>query len=321
MSIFIPKNFMNTIHEAAKAFLFHCTYEKKLSPKTIKAYELDCRQFLSFTIKKKLPQKLSEIDKHIVKAYLQELQDAKPKTLRRKIATLKAMFNFLEFEDEIVVNPFRKMKIQIKEPRMLPKVMTLPEVNRILSHAQNEVERTASDFHSLCHKERVRNRAVLELMFASGMRVSEVCGLRPEDIDLKSGLVRIMGKGSRQRIVQICHEDVLNSLKKYEIITSKISKRKGYFFLNRRRAKLSEQSIRIMVSKYSGKAGIEKHITPHTFRHSFATLLLEQDVDIKYIQQFLGHSSINTTQIYTHVNSNKQKEIMSTKHPRLSMVL
>lgn len=312
---------MKTIHEAAKAFLFHCTYEKKLSAKTIKAYELDCRQFLTFIVKRKFAHTLAEIDKHIVKSYLQELQDAKPKTLRRKVATLKAMFNFLEFEDEIVVNPFRKMKIQIKEPRLLPKVMTLAEVNRILSHAQNEVNKAADDFRSLRYKERVRNRAVLELMFASGMRVSEVCGLRPEDIDLKSGLVRIMGKGSRQRIVQICHEDVLSSLKKYEVISSKQSRRKGYFFLNRRKSKLSEQSIRIMISKYSGKAGIEKHITPHTFRHSFATLLLEQDVDIKYIQQFLGHSSINTTQIYTHVNSSKQKEIMSTKHPRLGMVL
>ncbi len=312
---------MKTIHEAAKAFLFHCTYEKKLSAKTIKAYESDCRQFLTFIVKRKFAHTLAEIDKHIVKSYLQELQDAKPKTLRRKVATLKAMFNFLEFEDEIVVNPFRKMKIQIKEPRLLPKVMTMAEVNRILSHAQNEVNKAACDFRSLRYKERVRNRAVLELMFASGMRVSEVCGLRPEDVDLNSGLVRIMGKGSRQRVVQICHEDVLSSLRKYKLIFSKQSKRKGYFFLNRRRAKLSEQSIRIMVYKYSSKAGVDKHITPHTFRHSFATLLLEQDVDIKYIQQFLGHSSINTTQIYTHVNSNKQKEIMSTKHPRLGMVL
>lgn len=312
---------MKTIHEAIKAFLFHCTYEKKLSAKTIKAYELDCRQFLTFTVKRKLPHVLSEIDKHVVKSYLHELGDAKPKTLRRKVATLKAMFNFLEFEDEIVVNPFRKMKIQIKEPRMLPKVMTLAEVNRILTLAQNEVEGAAWDCRSLRYKERVRNQAVLELMFASGMRVSEVCGLRPEDVDLKSGLVRIMGKGSRQRIVQICHADVLKFLKQHESISFKQSKRKGYFFLNRRMAKLSEQSIRIMISKYCDKAGIEKHVTPHTFRHSFATLLLEQDVDIKYIQQFLGHSSINTTQIYTHVNVNKQKEIMSTKHPRLGMVL
>lgn len=312
---------MKTIHDAMKAFLFHCRYEKKLSPKTMKAYELDCRQFVAFIDSGKYDKELAKLDKHSIKSYLHHLESAKPKTLRRKVATLKAMFNFLEFEDEILINPFRKMKIQIKEPKMLPRVMTLSEVNTILSYAQAEVAKAQGDMRTIRFKERIRNQAVLELMFATGMRVSEVCGLRPEDIDLKSGQVRIMGKGSRQRIIQVCHEDVLNSLRAYETISSRKQRAKKHFFLNRRKSKLSEQSIRIMIANYSKKSGISKHITPHTFRHSFATLLLEQDVDIKYIQQFLGHSSINTTQIYTHVNSNKQKEILSTRHPRMAMVL
>ncbi|MBI3510932.1 MAG: tyrosine-type recombinase/integrase [Bacteroidetes bacterium] len=312
---------MKTIHEAIKAFLFHCHYEKKLSSKTMKAYELDCKQFLNFLNQEKLAKELTLIDKHSIKSYLHHLKDVKPKTLRRKVATLKTMFNFLEFEDEILINPFRKMRIQIKEPKMLPKVMTLVEVKKILSHAQSEVGSEEYNIRSVRYKERARNQAILELMFATGMRVSEVCCLRPEDVDLKSGQIRIMGKGSRQRIIQICHEAVLHSLSKYETMFFKQARKKGCFFLNRRKSKLSEQSIRIMISKYSKKAGVEKHITPHTFRHSFATLLLEQDVDIKYIQQFLGHSSINTTQIYTHVNANKQKEILSVKHPRLLIAL
>lgn len=308
---------MKTVDVAANDFLFHCRYEKKLSPKTLKAYALDCRQFLTFLIRERLSQEVAQIDKHIIKSYLHDLADVKPKTIRRKIATLKAMFNFLEYEDIILINPFRKMKIQIKDPRMLPKVMTLKEVGKVLSYALKQVE--TCDARTNRFRERIRNQATLELMFATGMRVSEVCNLRLEDIDLLAGSVRVMGKGSRQRVIQVCHEAVLHSLRAYESThTSKIRK-KGYFFLNRRKSKLSEQSIRIMTAKYSRKAGLQKHITPHTFRHSFATLLLEQDVDIKYIQHLLGHSSINTTQIYTHVNVNKQKEILSLKHPRLAI--
>ena len=312
---------MKTTQEAIHAFLFHCQYEKKLSPKTLKAYEVDCRQFQAFLLKKKIVGYVRDIDKLNIKSYLFHLGEVKPKTLRRKMATLKAMFNFLEFEDEIVANPFRKMKIQIKEPKVLPRVMTLDEVQLILKLAQTELEQLKENSSINRCIERTRNIAIIELMFATGMRVSELCSLKPADIDLKTGLVHILGKGSKERIIQICHEDVLHSLQVHQLNCRKEIKKKGYFFLNRRKSRLSEQSVRLMIAKYSQKAGVVKHVTPHTFRHSFATLLLEQDVDIKYIQQFLGHSSITTTQIYTHVNAQKQKEILKTKHPRLSIAL
>lgn len=312
---------MKTINEAIQAFLFHCQYEKKLSSKTLKAYEVDCRQFQEFLLKKKLRGNVSTIDKLIIKSYLFHLGNVKPKTLRRKVATLKAMFNFLEFEEEILINPFRKMRIQIKEPKVLPRVMTLDEVHKILQLAQSELEQLSGNRPTHKYIERTRNLAVLELMFATGMRVSELCSLKPSDIDLASGLVRILGKGNRERVIQICHEDVLSTLHIHHSNCKKEIKRRGYFFLNRRKNRLSEQSVRLMIARYSQKAGVVKHVTPHTFRHSFATLLLEQDVDIKYIQQFLGHSSITTTQIYTHVNAQKQKEILRTRHPRLSIAL
>lgn len=312
---------MKTIHEAVKAFLFHCRFEKKLSPKTLKAYEQDCRQFCVFIVSRQLPEALHVIDKQTIKAFLQHLESMKPKTLRRKIATLKAMFNFLEFEDEITVNPFRKMKIQIKEPRMLPKVMTLDEVSRILTYARKHENKPKNEKSALQLREHVRNIALLELLFATGMRVSEVCNVKQTDIDLNAGHVRIMGKGSRQRIVQICHQEVIRTLEQHARNYKNAMRKSGYFFTNRRKTKLSEQSVRNMITRYTTNAGINRHITPHTFRHSFATLLLEQDVDIKYIQQFLGHSSISTTQIYTHVNANKQREIMQTRHPRLGIVV
>jgi integrase/recombinase XerD len=143
-----------------------------------------------------------------------------------------------------------------------------------------------------------------------------LCQLKPADIDLATGSLKIMGKGNRQRIIQLCHPDVLQILTTYYSKIKKQAIRKGYFFINRSGNQLSDQSVRNMVTHYTLAAKIKKKITPHTFRHSFATLLLEQDVDIKYIQSLLGHSSITTTQIYTHVNSNKQKEILSSHHPR-----
>jgi integrase/recombinase XerD len=309
---------MNTIHQATHAFLFHCQFEKKLSEKTIKAYRSDCSQFIEFLKKSRQSVKLAEINKHTIKAYLEHLGGMRPKTLRRKIATLKAMFNFLEYEEEILTTPFRKMKISIREPRMLPRVMTLTEVQQILCYAKQKATEYALLPATAAFREALRNQAVLELLFATGMRVSEATLLQKSEIDLHAGIVRIMGKGSKQRVIQICHTEVLHALTNYQKIWHKTPCRRTHFFLSRRLTPLSEQSIRNMIRHYAQKCGISKHITPHTFRHSFATLLLEQDVDIKYIQQFLGHSSINTTQIYTHVNAEKQKAILKTRHPRLA---
>ncbi|MCK6641871.1 MAG: tyrosine-type recombinase/integrase [Bacteroidia bacterium] len=309
---------MKTIREATKAFLFHCQYEKKLSSKTLKAYSTDVAQFMQFVGHRKLSQPVTTIDKQVLKNLLEHLDGMKPKTLKRKVATIKAMFNFLEFEDEIQINPFRKLKIKIKEPKMLPSVMSLSEVQNILNVASTAT-RKFKDKSSYEYFERLRHLAVLETLFATGTRVSELCFLQATDVDLETGHVKIMGKGSRQRIIQICHPETLSILTSYRKIVRQRFGETSYFFINRLGQRLSDQSVRFMVERYSLKAGISKKVTPHTFRHSFATLLLEQNVDIKYIQTFLGHSSISTTQIYTHVNSVKQREILARNHPRLFM--
>jgi integrase/recombinase XerD len=307
---------MKTSKEAYNAFIFHCKYEKKLSPKTIKAYETDCIQFNLFVGSKfKDEIFIKDINKDVLKSFFYHLKELKPKTLKRKIATLKAMFNFLEYEDEILINPFRKMKVNIKEHIVLPSVMSLSEVEQMLLIASNEM--TICNVKTYTYFEKLRHLTVLELLFATGTRVSEICNLKVEDVDLIAGTIKIMGKGSRQRIVQVCHPDVIEILKLYRSRLSKKAVRRGYFFVNRLGARLSDQSVRIMIKNYSSKAKINKKITPHTFRHSFATLMLEQNVDIKYIQGILGHSSISTTQIYTHINNHKQREILALNHPRI----
>lgn len=153
------------------------------------------------------------------------------------------------------------------------------------------------------------------------MRISELCSLKPQDIDLESSNVLIYGKGAKERILQIGNPAVIAALRLYQETFREEIMVCGYFFVNRLGHKLSDQSVRFMIDRYAKLAGIEQHITPHMFRHSFATLLLEQDVDIRYIQQMLGHSSISTTEIYTHVSNVKQKEILVKKHPRNWMVV
>lgn len=304
-----------TIDKLNIEFISHCKYEKNLSPKTIKAYSIDLRQFVEFLVLNNYSQEISDINKFILREYLQLISSAKPKTVKRKIATVKALFNFLEYEDTILVNPFRKMRIQIREPKNLPNVMNIQEVEQILNLTY-QAKREKKDTGSYSHAENIRNIAVFELLFATGVRVSELSHLKNECIDLNTGQVKVSGKGNKERIIQVCNKETLKALKEYHhLFASKIKESGDYFFINRFNNRLSEQSVRFLVKKYAKKAGLDRKITPHSFRHSFATLLLEEDVDIKYIQHLLGHSSIMTTQIYTHVNSGKQRQILQ-RHPR-----
>lgn len=296
---------------AISNFLFHCKIEKQLSDKTIKAYTTDLNQFRQFVLLQKVEQ-IEIIDKHVLKLYMQHLCKNAPKTIKRKLATAKVFFNFHEFEENIIANPFRKVKSNIKIPFQLPNVMDIRQVGCILEYAY-ESRNNLTNKLSFAYKERVRNIAVLELLFATGIRVSELCNIKHEDFANRYSAVTVNGKGNKQRVIPITNNFVVEALKECCLLFN--SDKGKHFFLNRLGNQLSSQSVRLMVKKYSKGANI-KTVTPHVFRHSFATLLLEQDVDIRYIQNILGHSSINTTQIYTHVNSKKKCEILALKHPR-----
>jgi len=309
-----------TVLDAIGVFLNHCRYEKKLSPKTIKAYTTDLTQFTAFLAAKEV-NIITAITKHEIRAYLEHINNLKPKSIKRKIAATKALFNFLEFDDLISINPFRKMKIQIREPKVLPTVLELGEISKMLKLLYGKLN-SIDNKETYAYKEALRNAVVIELLFATGGRVSEIAGLLSKNINLKDGAVLLHGKGNKERLVQVCNKETLRLLSEYKKSWGKaIELSGGYFLVNRVGKCLSTQSIRNLVAAISRKTGLHKHITPHVFRHSFATLLLERDVDIKYIQFMLGHSSIVTTQIYTHVNQAKQKRLLKAKHPRRDMVM
>ena len=287
-------------------FLNHCKIRKALNDKTIKAYKIDLRQFAQFTDNK--------FSKDVICQYVDMLHEKyKPKTIKRKIASVKAFTHYLIIEEVIEINPFNKIDISFKEPTMLPKTIPLNVINSILAHAYDSLSQVKTEYQERCT---TRDIAVLEILFATGARVSEICNLNPSSVDLTNHTIKIFGKGSKERMIQIENPDVLKALQEYYILFQEDIKSSGFFFVNKLHTRLTEQSVREIICKYTAMTEYDIHVTPHMFRHSFATLLLEEDVDIRYIQKLLGHSSITTTQIYTYVAMSKQKEILSTKHPR-----
>ncbi len=312
---------MLTIKKAVAEFLLHCQYEKNLSEKTLKAYKIDLTQFQSAFVTHSPSITLTQITRVELREYIVSLADLKPASIKRKMASIKAMFNFLEFEDDLFINPFRKMRLNIKEPKRLPKVMDIKEVTKMFSHAYHN-KSVLKDINTYGYFESLRNIVVLELLFTTGARVSEIANIKTDTINLQTGNILIKGKGNKERSIQICNRESLFILKQYyRQYHNKMEQAGNYFLINRFGKKLSDQSIRTIVKKVGVKSGNTKHITPHMFRHSFATLLLEKDVDIKYIQSLLGHSSIMTTQIYTHVNREKQRQILKSKHPRKDFIM
>ena len=301
---------MNKLDTIIKNYLLFCKNQKRLDSKTIKAYKIDLSQFAAFLS----DDSSCTVAPNTIEDFITMLQQSfKPKTVRRKIASLKAFFHYLEYKDIILINPFNKLQIKFREPTTLPKTIPLHIIESFLSMLYKQMQSAPTKFQKKCIS---RDIAVIELLFATGIRISELCSLKLSNIDFIENNVLIFGKGSKERRIQIGNEDVMLALKKYKINFKEEIDASEYFFVNRINNRLSEQSVRNMINKYANLSSIKLHITPHMFRHSFATYLLEEDVDIRYIQEMLGHSSINITEIYTHVTMAKQKNILTQKHPR-----
>lgn len=303
---------MITLKTLTEKYLKYCAVQKKLNFKTIKAYKIDLNQFISIVPSKYLP-----ISKDSLLSYITHIHTLyQPKTIKRKIASVKAFFRYLEYEEFIESNPFNKIDISFRQPIRLPKTIPANIIQKFLYTIYQEKQVPATLYHK---KTVIRDIAVIELLFATGMRISELCSLKQKDLDIDNRQVLIFGKGAKERILQIGNREVISALVEYKKLFEKELANSEWLFVNRLNHRLSEQSVRFMINNYVELAGIEMHITPHMFRHSFATLLLEADVDIRYIQKMLGHSSINTTEIYTSVSMHKQKEILEERHPRNGM--
>ncbi|WP_320170472.1 tyrosine-type recombinase/integrase [Maridesulfovibrio sp.] len=301
------------LNHAIKSFLQYCSLERCLSSLTIQAYNMDLEQFKKITNVGEI--NVTDLDKDLIRSYLVEINGIyKPKTLKRKLATLKSFLNFLEREDKIQFSPFRKLHIKIGRSTELPKTIKKTSLLRLIKYAY--IEKNKFNPNSIGYKQTTRDICIIELLFATGIRVSELCSISPSEIDLKNNTLKINGKGNKQRLIPLCEKSSLNILKEYSRLYASTLHDSPSFFLNRDMRPLSDQSVRRIIKKYSQIAGVTEHITPHMFRHTIATMLLENGVDIRNIQTLLGHSSLSVTEIYTHVSLSSQRDILAQKHPR-----
>lgn len=301
---------MDYLQTQINNYLEYCNTQKRLDEKTLKAYLIDLRQFSEgiTTID------LADITPETLENYIAILhKNYKPKTVKRKIASLKAFFHHLEYKDIIDKNPFNRLQIRFREPVILPKTIPLHTVEILLSTIYKQRKNAKTAYQK---RNALRDASVIELLFATGIRISELCTLKINDVNLYDGTILIYGKGDKERRILIGNDAVIRILKEYKNSFLTEINNCNHFFVNQSGKVLSDQAVRRMINKYTALAAIDLHITPHMFRHTFATSLLEADVDIRYIQEMLGHSSINVTEIYTHVAVAKQRDILTTKHPR-----
>lgn len=301
---------MNYCQKYVSMYLEDCANQKRLNAKTIRAYKSDLRQF-----ENAIPtDNVCDITPNMLDEFVKELNNLhKARTVKRKIASVKAFFQYLLFHEIISTDPWTKVHTKLREPSTLPRIIPLDNIIKILTFMYKEITEGKTLYR---RRNAIRDVAICELLFATGLRIFELCSLAPDDIDLVSDTVFIHGKGSKERLLQIGNIQVHNSLVKYKDEYANEITECNHFFANQRGIPFSDQSVRRMLNHYTKLIGIEQHITPHMWRHSFATSLLEADVDIRYIQEMLGHSSIHTTEIYTHVSMSKQKDILCNKHPR-----
>lgn len=291
-------------------YLESCKIDRGLSVHTLRAYKCDLLQFLDWSQK----AHKNELNRNNIKTYVSLLKASySSKTAKRKYASIKALMTYLYDENEHPGNPLLGFRAKFNTPFTLPRVIPLDELSKILETSESE---NASDFWT------IRNHTIVEMLISTGIRVSELCAININDFDLRFKTLTIKGKGNKERTVQLECQQSFKLLVEYinariELHLKQDAKSADIpLFVNRFGSRLSDQSVRKIIRKISRDAGIVTTITPHMFRHTFATTLLEEGVDIRYIQKILGHSSIRTTEIYTHVSESKQREILRMHNPR-----
>lgn len=298
---------MKALPKSIADYLDAGKYERKLSSDTLKAYRIDLRQFSEF-VNGEWP------DRDLLISYIKYLnQNFAPRSVKRKLASIRAFYHELKLDGTLDESPFDKLHIRIQSPKPLPRIIPNQIVHDLLQ--------CAYAFYSPTRRNILRDIMVLELLFSTGLRVSELCALSKDTFLLEGSELRLLinGKGSKERILQIATPELLKLVRIYCREFHTEIQTQGFILFNQRGKPLSPQSVRRIIQKYLNRIGAEYHVTPHMFRHTFATSLLEAGMDIRYIQSLLGHSSISTTQIYTHVTTAQQTLLLAEKHPRGKM--
>jgi len=274
--------------------------EKNVSRHTITNYAIDLKAFSAFLGEKDI----SAVDHLVLRRFLAEMRSKNysKRTVARKLASLRSFFKFLYREGYIKSNPITA----ISSPKLDKKLPNLLDVGKVTKLILAPDTKTQAG---------LRDRAILETLYSTGIRVSELVGLDVSDMDFISGVIKVFGKGYKERIVPIGDEAV-TAVRKYLDKIKPCAKDKDAVFLNNRGMRLTDRSIRRVVDKYIRACSIEEKISPHSLRHSFATHLLDRGADLRSVQELLGHMNLSTTQIYTHVTMERLKSVYDKAHPR-----
>lgn len=286
------------------AFLRHLDRERNASPHTIRAYGEDLDQFARH-VREELGRdgRAGDVDHLLIRAFLARLhrEGLKTSSAARKLATLRTFFRYLCREGVLDRNPARAL-LSPRLERRVPTYLDERDVERLVEMPGDG-------------EAAVRGRAILEMLYATGIRCSELVGLDVSEIDLGSRMIRVLGKGRKERIVPFGSRAAA-ALQAYLALRQSTRPRKDALFLNSRGGRLTDRSVRVLVAKRVRAAALARRVSPHTLRHSFATHLLERGADLRAIQELLGHASLSTTQRYTHVNARHILEIYNKTHPR-----
>jgi integrase/recombinase XerC len=301
------------LEEFIRQYAAQLRHERNVSPHTLRNYLSDLAQFQRFLIERELARdgaesvNVEKIDVHVIRAYLASLTpDRKKSSIGRKLAALKGFFRFLLATHKIAKNPLLTIHSP-KQEKPLPAFLSVDDVFQLLGAIKIKTQLD------------VRDRAALEVFYSSGVRVSELVGLNWADIDFQLGILRVVGKGSKERIVPV-GEIALQALRDYSVEQRKrwrvACKGETPVFLNNRGGRITTRSVARIVEKHLKQAGLQIKMGPHGLRHSFATHLLNSGADLRSIQELLGHASLSTTQRYTHLNLDQLTAVYDKAHPR-----
>lgn len=299
---------MRKMNEQLERYLTYMRTARSASPYTIKNYRTDIKQFVEYCAERGVTS-LDGIDRSLLRSYLAELDECGyvKASVARRIAELRSFGRFLVQDGVLARNPFRLVSAP-RVPKLLPNYLTVREVQALL--ATPNVDTPAG----------MRDRAILEVLYASGFRVSELAGLDLRDLDLGQAQIRAVGKGSKERI-GLLGQPAVRAVRAYLQVTrpALVGKQPtAALWLNQRGGRLTVRGIANIVAEAGVKAGIATRVSPHILRHSFATHLLDGGADLRVVQELLGHANLATTQIYTHVSQVRAREVYVRAHPRAS---
>ena len=316
--------------DAVSRYVRHLRAEKNASEHTVRNYAHDICQFAGqlWGQESKTPFPWKGVDRYAARRFLAGSQKAgmSPKTTGRKISSLRSFYKFMVREEIVEVNPFSGLLLP-KRPKYLPNVLSIGEVTKLLQAPakmwEQDKEARGSEVSGRAWRDyaRWRDAAILELLYSTGMRVGELAGLNDGQLDFLSGVVKVRGKGKKERLCPFgrpAHQALRNAVERRNLFWGVLGKggTPPGLFLNCRGARLTTRSMERFMKKYLAFAGLNPNLSPHTLRHSFATHMLDAGADLRCVQELLGHSSLSTTQIYTHVSVERLKQVYEQAHPR-----